>query len=225
MQIPAVEDKNKINARKGINRMNNAGRIPRMTRFPKFTRPIVKTPDSSVSSDNDDQTLGILSSADSSNGTEGGMVTRADQNTLNNMTSSSISSICRRRSNVVKEVEKLKRNREERRMRQAELKNEKENLMNMDPGNPNWEFSNMIRDYRSHLEFSPLRDSDDVDDHQITVCVRKRPMNKKGRCLELQWYSSTCRVANKLNPVISVRAMGSLAHLNGLQSMLKRKWM
>lgn len=50
-----------------------------------------------------------------------------------------------RRSNVVKEVERLKKNREERRQRQAELKEEKEALMNMDPGNPNWEFLAMIR--------------------------------------------------------------------------------
>lgn len=50
-----------------------------------------------------------------------------------------------RRSNVVKEVAKLKKNREERRLRQAELKEEKEALMNMDPGNPNWEFLAMIR--------------------------------------------------------------------------------
>jgi hypothetical protein len=50
-----------------------------------------------------------------------------------------------RRSNVVKEVERLKKNREERRQRQAELKEEKEVLMSMDPGNPNWEFLAMIR--------------------------------------------------------------------------------
>lgn len=50
-----------------------------------------------------------------------------------------------RRSNVVKEVAKLKKNRDERRQRQAELKEEKEALMNMDPGNPNWEFLAMIR--------------------------------------------------------------------------------
>jgi kinesin family protein 2/24 len=46
---------------------------------------------------------------------------------------------------VVKEVERLKKNREERRQRQAELKEEKEVLMSMDPGNPNWEFLAMIR--------------------------------------------------------------------------------
>lgn len=85
----------------------------------------------------------------------------------------------RRRSNVVKEVERLKKNREERRARQAEQKAEKKELMNMDPGNPNWEFLAMIREYRSSLEYKPLKDSDIVEDHQICVCVRKRPLNKK----------------------------------------------
>ncbi|XP_028047996.2 uncharacterized protein LOC105828305 isoform X3 [Monomorium pharaonis] len=84
-----------------------------------------------------------------------------------------------RRSNVVKEVEKLKKNREERRQRQAELKEEKEALMNLDPGNPNWEFLAMIREYQNSIEFRPLRETDAVEDHQITVCVRKRPLNKK----------------------------------------------
>lgn len=84
-----------------------------------------------------------------------------------------------RRSNVVKEVERLKENREKRRQRQAELKEEKEALMNMDPGNPNWEFLAMIRDYQNSIEFRPLTGNEPVEDHQITVCVRKRPLNKK----------------------------------------------
>lgn len=41
-------------------------------------------------------------------------------------------------------------------------------------------FSCLFSEYRTNLEFTPLRDSDAVEDHQITVCVRKRPMNKKG---------------------------------------------
>ncbi|XP_032529297.1 kinesin-like protein Klp10A isoform X3 [Danaus plexippus] len=84
-----------------------------------------------------------------------------------------------RRSNVVKEVERLKENREKRRQRQAELKEEKEALMNMDPGNPNWEFLAMIREYQSSIDFRPLTGNEPVEDHQITVCVRKRPLNKK----------------------------------------------
>lgn len=50
-----------------------------------------------------------------------------------------------RRSYVVKEVERLKENREKRRARQLEMKEEKNALMNMDPGNPNWELAAMIR--------------------------------------------------------------------------------
>lgn len=50
-----------------------------------------------------------------------------------------------RRSYVVKEVEKLKENREKRRARQIEIKEEKTALLNMDPGNPNWELAAMIR--------------------------------------------------------------------------------
>lgn len=38
----------------------------------------------------------------------------------------------------------------------------------------------LFREYQTNLEFKPLRDSEVVEDHQITVCVRKRPLNKKG---------------------------------------------
>lgn len=51
--------------------------------------------------------------------------------------------------------------------------------MNMDPGNPNWEFLAMIREYQQSIEFRPLTGNEPVEDHQITVCVRKRPLNKK----------------------------------------------
>lgn len=50
-----------------------------------------------------------------------------------------------RRSYVVNQVEKLKEDREKRRARQIEIKEEKTALMNMDPGNPNWELAAMIR--------------------------------------------------------------------------------
>ena len=51
--------------------------------------------------------------------------------------------------------------------------------MNIDPGNPNWEFLSMIREYRSNLDYRPLRSTDQVLDNRICVCVRKRPMNTK----------------------------------------------
>ncbi|KAF5294725.1 hypothetical protein FQA39_LY00209 [Lamprigera yunnana] len=82
-------------------------------------------------------------------------------------------------SNVVKEVEKLKKKREERRQRQAEEKAEKEAFLQMAPGNPHWELLNMILDYRRGLDIRPLTENDVIEDHLITVCVRKRPINKK----------------------------------------------
>lgn len=84
-----------------------------------------------------------------------------------------------RRSHALKEVERLKENREKRRARQAEIKEEKVALMNQDPGNPNWETAQMIREYQNTLEFIPLLDGQVVEDHQITVCVRKRPLSRK----------------------------------------------
>lgn len=84
-----------------------------------------------------------------------------------------------RRSKVVNEVEKLKKNREERRMRQAEEKAEKEAFLQMAPGNPHWELLNMILEYRKGLDIKPLTENDAIEDHLITVCVRKRPLNRK----------------------------------------------
>ncbi|XP_070495628.1 kinesin-like protein Klp10A isoform X2 [Chironomus tepperi] len=84
-----------------------------------------------------------------------------------------------RRSYVVKEVERLKENREKRRARQLEIKEEKNALMNQDPGNPNWELAAMIREYQSQIDFRPLIDGLTIEDHQITVCVRKRPLSRK----------------------------------------------
>nr|CAD7424097.1 unnamed protein product [Timema monikensis] len=107
-----------------------------------------------------------------------------------------------RRSNVVKEVERLKKNREERRQRQAEIKEEKESLMSLDPGNPNWEFLGMIRDYRSNIDFRPLRENDLVEDHQITVCIRKRPLNRKGNNRDLNGARPQTRQHQILSPVV-----------------------
>lgn len=84
-----------------------------------------------------------------------------------------------RPSNVVKEVERLKKNREERRAKQAEILVEKEAQKSIDPGNPNWEFLCMIYEYQKQLDFHPLTESDQYVEHQITVCVRKRPLNSR----------------------------------------------
>ncbi len=35
-------------------------------------------------------------------------------------------------------------------------------------------------EYRDSLDYRPITSSDPIVDHQICVCVRKRPLNKKG---------------------------------------------
>jgi hypothetical protein len=137
--IPAAQaaaTKNQLNAGNVIPTAatTGAGRIPRGTRATQALAPpkIEPPPPQPQPIVEEDNFMDV-----GSNGT-GGTVTRGQGGDPNNAAS-------RRRSNVVKEVEKLKKNREERRIRQAELKNEKENLMNIDPGNPNWEFLSMIR--------------------------------------------------------------------------------
>lgn len=58
---------------------------------------------------------------------------------------SDLNASSRRRTNVVKEVDRIKKQREERRARQLCQIEEKRERMNVDPGNPNWEFLSMIR--------------------------------------------------------------------------------
>ncbi|XP_023715825.2 kinesin-like protein Klp10A [Cryptotermes secundus] len=82
-------------------------------------------------------------------------------------------------SNVVKQVQQQNKNREQRQQRQKELRKDKELHKRMHQNNPNWEFLAMIREYRDSMEFHPLQESDPVEDHAITVCVRKRPLNMK----------------------------------------------
>uniref|UniRef100_A0A915LV76 Kinesin motor domain-containing protein n=1 Tax=Meloidogyne javanica TaxID=6303 RepID=A0A915LV76_MELJA len=53
---------------------------------------------------------------------------------------------------------------------------QRELQMQIDPGNPHWEFLSMIRDYQSQLVYRPLQITDPVLDNRICVCVRKRPL-------------------------------------------------
>ncbi|XP_035698895.1 kinesin-like protein KIF2A isoform X9 [Branchiostoma floridae] len=85
----------------------------------------------------------------------------------------------RRRSNCVKEVERLKQDREERRKRMEDEKKRRTNDPDYEPGNPNWEFLQMVRAFRSNLDIKTITNADPIEDHQICVCVRKRPLNKK----------------------------------------------
>ncbi|RTG91132.1 kinesin family member 2/24, partial [Schistosoma bovis] len=80
-----------------------------------------------------------------------------------------------RKSNCVKEIERIQQRREERRAAQKAVRDQ----IDLDPTNPSYEFHMMIHEYRNTLEYRPLTNTDLIEDHQICVCVRKRPMNKK----------------------------------------------
>ncbi|KYB27386.1 Kinesin-like protein Klp10A [Tribolium castaneum] len=81
-------------------------------------------------------------------------------------------------SNVVKKVGKLELERIERRKKQAEFKAEKVELTKRNADNPHWELHQMIHDYCKNLNYKPLTINDVIEDRLITVCVRKRPLNK-----------------------------------------------
>lgn len=83
----------------------------------------------------------------------------------------------RRKSNCVKEVEKIEARRKERRKEQNAIKEQID--QEFDTSDPNWQFAAMINAYRSSLEYRPLTSSDPIVNHQICVCVRVRPLNKK----------------------------------------------
>ncbi|XP_074640699.1 kinesin-like protein KIF2A [Tubulanus polymorphus] len=80
-----------------------------------------------------------------------------------------------KKSNCVKEVERIKQRREERRAAQQAVKE----TPDVDPSHPHCDFLQMIRRYCANLDFKPLTNNDQIEDHQICVCVRKRPINKK----------------------------------------------
>ncbi|XP_076019748.1 kinesin-like protein KIF2A [Genypterus blacodes] len=83
----------------------------------------------------------------------------------------------RRKSNCVKEVEKLQEKREKRRLQQQELREKK--AQEVDATLPNYEIMCMITDFRASLDYRPLTTTDLIDEHRICVCVRARPLNKK----------------------------------------------
>ncbi|KAJ8936394.1 hypothetical protein NQ318_010801 [Aromia moschata] len=88
------------------------------------------------------------------------------------------------------QVEMIAKSRDERRQRQADEKALKEQILHMEHNNPNWEFAQMISEFRAGLDLRPLREGDPLVENQITVCVRKRPLNdKEGRRREVDVIS------------------------------------
>ncbi|XP_028941667.1 kinesin-like protein KIF2C isoform X2 [Antrostomus carolinensis] len=83
----------------------------------------------------------------------------------------------RRRSNVVKEMEKMKNKREEKRALISEIRTKR--AQEFDSSCPNWEFARMIKEFRATLDCQPISITDPIEQHRICVCVRKRPLNKQ----------------------------------------------
>ncbi|XP_050757067.1 kinesin-like protein KIF2C isoform X2 [Gymnogyps californianus] len=83
----------------------------------------------------------------------------------------------RRRSNIVKEMEKMKNKREEKRAQISEIRTKR--AQEFDSSCPNWEFARMIKEFRATLDCQPISITDPIEEHRICVCVRKRPLNKQ----------------------------------------------
>ncbi|CAD7669754.1 unnamed protein product [Nyctereutes procyonoides] len=71
----------------------------------------------------------------------------------------------RRKSCIVKEMEKMKNKREE--------------AQEYDNSFANWEFARTIKEFQTTLECHPRTMTDPIEEHRICVCVRKRPLNKQ----------------------------------------------
>ncbi|KAM5266469.1 kinesin-like protein KIF2C isoform 3-T3 [Hipposideros larvatus] len=83
----------------------------------------------------------------------------------------------RRKSCLVKEMEKTKNKREEKRAQNSEMRVKR--AQEYDNSFPNWEFARMIKEFRATLDCHPLTLTDPTEEHRICVCVRKRPLNKQ----------------------------------------------
>ncbi|CAF1277828.1 unnamed protein product [Rotaria sordida] len=80
------------------------------------------------------------------------------------------------KSKVVKEIERIAANREQRRARQDERR---QKLSEVDQSIPAWEFQAMVSEYRQQLDTKLLTMNEQQKDLKICVCVRKRPITKK----------------------------------------------
>ncbi|KAM5148146.1 kinesin-like protein KIF2C [Mantella aurantiaca] len=83
----------------------------------------------------------------------------------------------RRKSNLVREMEKMKNKREEQRAQNYEMRTKR--AQDYDTSAPNWEFGRMIKEFRATLDCQRISMTDPADEHRICVCVRKRPLNKQ----------------------------------------------
>uniref|UniRef100_A0A8C3SZV5 Kinesin-like protein n=1 Tax=Chelydra serpentina TaxID=8475 RepID=A0A8C3SZV5_CHESE len=87
------------------------------------------------------------------------------------------SGVKQQKSNIVKEMEKMKNKREEKRAQISEIRTKR--AQEFDSSCPNWEFARMIKEFRATLDCQPISMNDPIEERRICVCVRKRPLNKQ----------------------------------------------
>lgn len=80
------------------------------------------------------------------------------------------------KSKVVKEIERIAANREQRRAKHDERR---QKLAEEDHSIPAWEFQAMVNEFRAQLAIRVLTMKDPQKNLKICVCVRKRPISKK----------------------------------------------
>ncbi|KAL7738381.1 hypothetical protein ACLKA6_006699 [Drosophila palustris] len=88
---------------------------------------------------------------------------------------------------VVLEIERLRMQRERRRQLNAQARAQRQWCKNSHAGNPNWEVARMLRLYRLQMDMQPTAEAEaegsersrSPKQHQILVCVRKRPLNQR----------------------------------------------
>ncbi|XP_060656970.1 kinesin-like protein Klp59C [Drosophila nasuta] len=80
---------------------------------------------------------------------------------------------------VVHKMERLRMQRECRRQLNSQTRALRQWCMNSYSGNPNWEVARMLHLYRLEMDLQPAQSlaSRSNKQHQILVCVRKRPLN------------------------------------------------
>nr|XP_036669570.1 kinesin-like protein Klp59C [Drosophila suzukii] len=83
-----------------------------------------------------------------------------------------------REDDVVAQVERMRKQRERRRETHTQARQKKSE----DRGNPNWEIARMIGLQRLQMKSHPVKSGNTDNppkEHQIVVCVRKRPLRRK----------------------------------------------
>ncbi|XP_030751180.1 kinesin-like protein Klp10A [Sitophilus oryzae] len=95
-------------------------------------------------------------------------------------TRSAVESNCKQKNSVtLQRINKLERERLERRTKQAKMKAERHDIMKKTQDNPYWKVTQMIGDFRDRIDTTNKHflGHDTPSDHLITVAVRKRPIN------------------------------------------------